>query len=216
MQYKPAIFNQSDANTEIYWYNFYRRYAIEDMQEKQQLRADFMEKGFDSYVFFTLSGKEINLAEELNNKYENIYSLVLRRIIHRSDHGRKWDEEDILIKGYVFIYVPENYDIRYIRSDNNPFKILNWKNDLGRLFGEDYRYAQWVLEQNGLIGVSKAIKVNEKVKIVAGPLAEMEGQIVEYSKRNRNCLVELNFMNRTIRTWLPFEWTDQNYIMDEE
>ena len=189
---------------------------MKDMKEKQQLRADFMEKGFDSYVFFTLSGKEINLAEELNNKYENIYSLVLRRIIHRSDHGRKWDEEDILIKGYVFIYVPENYDIRYIRSDNNPFKILNWKNDLGRLFGEDYRYAHWVLEQNGLIGVSKAIKVNEKVKIVAGPLAEMEGQIVEYSKRNRNCLVELNFMNRTIRTWLPFEWTDQNYIMDEE
>ena len=45
-------------------------------------------------------------------------------MIHRSSHGKKWDEESILIKGYVFVYVPENYDFRYIKSDNNPFKTL--------------------------------------------------------------------------------------------
>ena len=43
----------------------------------------------------------------------------------------------------------------------------------------------------------------------------MEGYIVKYSPRNRNCLVEVSFMNRTISAWLPFEWTDQNYIMDD-
>ncbi len=186
-----------------------------DIQQKQNLRNEFLENGFDSYVFFTLSGKEKDLAEELNGKYEDIYCLVLRRMVHRSDHGKKWDEESILIKGYVFIYVPHNYDIRYIKSDNNPYKILKWQLDLGRLFGDDYEYALWVLKQDGLIGVSRAIKINEKVKIVEGPLAEMEGYIVKYSKRNRNCLVEINFMNQTIHTWLPFEWTDQNYIMDK-
>ena len=185
-----------------------------NIEQKQELRKDFLENGFDSYVFFTLSGKEVDLAEELNSKYEDIYCLVLKRMMHRSDHGKKWDEENVLIKGYVFIYVPKNYDIRYIKSDNNPYKILKWQLDLGKLFGEDYEYALWVLRQDGLIGVSKAIKVNEKVKIVDGPLAQMEGYIVKYSKRNRNCLVEIEFMNQTIRTWLPFEWTDQNYMMD--
>ena len=185
-------------------------------EQKQALRKDFLENGFDSYVFFTLSNKEVDLAEELNGKYEDLYALVLKRMMHRSDHGRKWDEESVLIKGYVFIYVPKGYDIRYIRSDNNPYRILKWKLELGKLFGDDYRYSEWVLQQDGLIGVSKAIKVNEKVKIVDGPLADFEGYIVQYSKRNRNCLVEVNFMNQTIRTWLPFEWTDQNYIMEEQ
>ena len=59
-----------------------------------------METGFDSYVFFTLSGKEEDLAEELNARYEDICCLVLKRMVHRSDHGRKWDEEAVLIKGY--------------------------------------------------------------------------------------------------------------------
>ena len=187
-----------------------------NIEQKQALRKDFLENGFDSYVFFTLSNKEVDLAEELNGKYEDLYALVLKRMMHRSDHGKKWDEESVLIKGYVFIYVPKGYDIRYIRSDNNPYRILKWQLELGKLFGDDYRYSEWVLQQDGLIGVSKAIKVNEMVKIVDGPLADFEGYIVKYSKRNRNCLVEVNFMNQTIKTWLPFEWTDQNYIMDDE
>ena len=185
-----------------------------NIEQKQELRKQFLNDGFDAYVFFTLSGKEVDLAEELNSKYEDIYCLVLKRMMHRSDHGKKWDEESVLIKGYVFIYVPKNYDIRYIKSDNNPYKILKWQLDLGKLFGGDYEYALWVLQQDGLIGVSKAIKVNEKVKIVDGPLAKMEGYIIKYSRRNRNCLVEIEFMNQKIKTWLPFEWTDQNYIMD--
>ena len=102
-----------------------------------------------------------------------------------------------------------------MQSDNNPYRVLKQQLELGKLFGDDYRYSEWVLKQDGLIGVSKAVKVNERVKIVDGPLAEFEGYIVKYSKRNRNCLVEVNFMNQTIRTWLPFEWTDQNYIMEE-
>lgn len=185
------------------------------MNDKNVIREAFLRDGFDSYVFFTLSGKEEDLAEELNGKYENIYALVLKRVVHRSDHGKKWDEEAVLISGYVFIFVPLNYDIRLIRSDNNPYKILKWKLDYGKLFGDDYRYSLWVLQQDGMIGISKAVRVNEKVKIVEGPLQELEGYIVEYSKRNRNCCVELRFMNQTIRTWLPFEWTDQSYLMDE-
>ena len=92
------------------------------MKQKEDLREKFLNEGFDAYVFFTLSGKEEDLAEELNGKYDDIYCLVLKRMVHRSDHGVKWDEEDVLIKGYVFIYVPVNYDIRKIRSDNNPYR----------------------------------------------------------------------------------------------
>ena len=183
--------------------------------DKQELRKYFLEDGFDSYVFYAMDCSETELAEVLNSSYDELYALVLKRMIHRSDHGRKWDEESLLIRNYVFIYLPKDYDVKDIRTNSCSFRILKWKIDNGKLYGDDYAYAKWVLEQNGLIGVSKAIKVNEKVKIVAGPLQELEGFIVEYSKRNRNCCVELEFMNQKIRTWLPFEWTDQNYIMEK-
>ena len=185
-----------------------------DNPQKQNIRENFLSEGFDAYVFFTLSGKEEELAEELNGKYKDIYCLALKRMVHRSNHGRKWDEEAVMIKGYVFVYVPLIYDIKTVRSDNHPYHILRWKLELGKLFGDDYSYAKWVLEQDGLLGISKAVRINEKVKIIEGPLAELEGYIVRYSPRNRNCLVELTFMNQQIRTWLPFEWTDQNYRMD--
>ena len=185
------------------------------MDDKAAIRERFLTEGYDAYVFFTLSGKEEDLSEELNSKYPEIYTLVLKRTVHRSSHGKKWDEDAVLISGYVFVYVPSDYDIRTVRSDNNPYKILKWKLAYGKLFGEDLRYADWVLRQNGKIGISKAVRINEKVRILEGPLKQLEGYIVEYSKRNRNCCVELRFMNQTIRTWLPFEWTDQNYLMDD-
>lgn len=183
---------------------------------KDELRNSFLENGFDSYVFYTLENPETDLANELNGKYEDLYALVLKRMVHRSDHGRKWDEESVLITRYVFVYVNKGFDIKTIKADNNPYRILNFKQDSGLLYGDDYLYSEWVLKQDGLIGVSKAIKVNEKVKIVSGPLQELEGYIVDYSKRNRNCLVEINFMNQTVKTWLPFEWLDQNYILDKD
>jgi len=184
--------------------------------DKQELRQELINNGFNCYVFFTMSNSEVDLAEELNKKYEYIYCLVMKKMMHRSLNGKKWDEESVLIKGYVFVYTPLDLDIKYIKSDNNPFRILKKELETGKLFGDDYLYAKWLLNQNGMIGLSKAVKINSKVKIIDGPLKELEGYIVSYSPRNRNCQVEIKFMNQTIKTWLPFEYTDQNYIPDLE
>ena len=77
-----------------------------------------------------------------------------------------------------------------------------------KLMGSDLEYAKWVLENEGFLPVSKAKKVDGKVVLVDGPLKEMEGYIIEYSKKNRNCLVELEFMNQKTKVWVPFEWLD--------
>lgn len=182
--------------------------------QKSELRRYFLENDYDGYVFFTLSGKEELLCDEINKKYDDVYALVLKRLVHRSSHGVKYDEEDVLIKGYVFVFAQKFKDMKYVKSYDCPFRVLNQKLDDGRLFGRDYDYSKWVLEQDGFVGMSTAVKVNEKVKIVSGPLQELEGYIVTYDKRNRNCCVEVEFMNQKIKTWLPFEWTDQNYMME--
>ena len=54
--------------------------------------------------------------------------------------------------------------------------------------------------------MSKAIKVNGKVRVISGPLYNMVGNIKEYSKKNRNCRIEITLFNRVISMWLPFQW----------
>ena len=74
----------------------------------------------------------------------------------------------------------------------------------------DLEYAKWVLDVEGMLSVSEAIKIDGKVKIIAGALKKLEGNIVEYSKKNRNCCVEIDFLGQKTRTWLPFDWVDFN------
>ncbi len=75
----------------------------------------------------------------------------------------------------------------------------------------DLRYAGLVLDSGGVLGMSQAVMINGKTKIVSGPLQDLEGTIKEYSKRSRNCRVEIQMFNRTLSIWLPFEWVDLAY-----
>ena len=174
----------------------------------KQRKKDLKNIGYDAYCLFTLQGLEITICEELNSNYDYCIATPLIKMSHRSRNGVKYNAQDILLGGYIFLYVRKNYDINNIKSVRNYFKILSRENDNGKLYGEDLVYANWVLEAEGLISVSEAIKLNGKVKIINGPLKNLEGKIVKYSKRNRNCLIEIDFMSRHINTWLPFDYID--------
>ena len=76
----------------------------------------------------------------------------------------------------------------------------------GKLIGDNLTFAKWVLEIDGLLGISKASIENGLVKITDGPLLQMKDNIIKYSRRNRNCLVNLNIAGIKVETWLPFEW----------
>ena len=113
-----------------------------------------------------------------------------------------------MIGGYVFLFLEKGRDVFKICSAKNYFKILSYKNDNGKLYGKDLEYANWVLDIEGFLSVSDAININGRIKIVNGSLKNMEGSIVEYSRRNRNCCIEIDLLGQKIRTWLPFDWVD--------
>ena len=176
--------------------------------ELKQRKIELISKGYDAYCLYTLQGLEVNIASELNSNYDYILATPLTKMSHRSRNGNKYDTQEILLGGYIFLYIEKNRDVYKIKSTKNYFKILNRQNDDGKLYDEDLRYANWVLEAEGLISVSEAIELNGKVKIINGPLKNLEGNIVKYSKRNRNCLIEIDFMGQHINTWLPFDYID--------
>jgi len=171
-------------------------------------KEELMTLGYDAYCLFTLQGLEIDISKELNNNYDYLLATPLTKMSHRSNKGHKYDAQEVLLGGYIFVYLKKNYDIFQIRSIKNYFRVLSKENDKGKLVGHDLEYANWVLEKEGLISVSEAIKLDGKVKIVNGPLKDLEGSIVEYSKRNRNCRIEVFLFGQRIDMWLPFDWVD--------
>ena len=171
-------------------------------------KEELINEGYDAYCLFTLAGVELNIAEEINNNYEYCLATPLTKMSHRSHQGRKYNVQEIMLGGYIFLYLKKNFDVYKVRSSKNYFKILSNKNDDGRLYGSDLEYAKWVLDVEGSLSVSEAINLNGKIKIVNGPLKDLEGSIIEYSKRNRNCCIEIDLLGQKIKTWLPFEWID--------
>lgn len=176
--------------------------------ELKRRKLELVANGYDAYCLFTLQGLELNIAEELNNNYDYCIATPLTKMSHRSRKGKKYDVQEVMLGGYIFLYLEKGRDVYKIRSAKNFFKILSRKNDDGKLYGSDLEYAKWVLDVEGSLSVSEAIKLNGKVQIVNGPLKNLEGQIVEYSTRNRNCCIEIDLLGQKIRTWLPFDWID--------
>lgn len=174
----------------------------------QTRAARLRSEGFDAYCLFSLSENEVSLAYKLMRLNTLCVAMPFLRMMHKSVNGKKSLVQDVLLKGYVFVYVPSNFEIEMIKSGEIPFKVLVRVESGGRLNGDDRRYAEWVLEQGGMLDVSKAIRLNDKVKIVSGPLLGLQGSITETSKKNRNCKVQFSMMGRDLKLWLPFEWMD--------
>ncbi|MBQ6217196.1 MAG: hypothetical protein IJK53_07405 [Erysipelotrichaceae bacterium] len=175
------------------------------MVENETVRQKLLNEGFDCYTFYLVTGDEKLICERLNRRYPDSYFLTLRRMMHKSKDGVKWNVEDVLIKRYIFAYIKKGKTIDFL-SEIGSLIYVNDCGDEGKLADESYAFAKWMLEINGLLDISKAKLENGLVKITQGPLLQMENNIIKYSRRNRNCLISTNIAGIKVETWLPFEW----------
>ncbi len=181
-------------------------------EELEDRRTNLVVKGHDSYCLQTMGGKEIELAREINILYKDkeVLALPFLRITHKSKNGVKSTFQKVMLPGYVFLYLPKESEPFEIRPGGVSFHFVSnvEKNDY-ILHGSDEKYAQWIFNNGGIIGMSKAIKVNGKVRVISGPLYNLVGNIKEYSKKNRNCRIEITLFGRLISMWLPFQWVEE-------
>lgn len=176
-------------------------YGDECVRRELRLRAE----GCDAYCLFCMTDSEIQLAHELNRLNEECIALPFLRMKRRSAGGKHRLTQDVLLKGYIFIFVPKGYNLTLLKRGETSFRVLEREADGGLLTGEDRRYAQWALSQRGVLDVSQAVKVKDWVKIISGPLLDLEGRITGLSKRNQNYRVEFEMMGRKVDVWLPYE-----------
>lgn len=181
-------------------------------EELEDRRTHLVTVGHDSYCLQTLGGREVELARELNILYKDKDALALPflRITHKSVNGKKSTYQKVMLPGYVFLFLPTGTEPSEIRRGGVSFHFVrNIEENDYVLHGNDKKYAQWVFNNGGIIGMSKAIRVNGRVRVISGPLFNMVGNIKEYSKKNRNCRIEVTLFNRLISMRLPFQWVEE-------
>lgn len=74
------------------------------------------------------------------------------------------------------------------------------------LTGEDRLFAEWVLQCNGHVGLSKALLVGNKTRIIDGPLKDYEGSIRKIDRHKRRAWVDITIGDEVKSIQMYFEW----------
>jgi transcriptional antiterminator NusG len=158
---------------------------------------------------FCVTGKEETVAQSIEESCADIRATPVRQIKRKTTCGRTSLIAQVAFPGYVFLEVEPCGEAIFQLPRENLKALLMTPNSGWKLSGEDERYARWIFANGGLIALSKACMEGERVRIVSGPLKDLEGHIIRIDKRNRSGQIMLTFNNRVIKTWLGFEMIEK-------
>ena len=155
---------------------------------------------------FCRTGREEAVARSLEGQRQDLFATPVYQVKHKSVQGVKSTEVHILLPGYVYFRTKRNDppDPMYVED---AIRVLEHSGRKWQLIGQEAWFAQWIFENHGVIGLSKACRDEEgKTKIIEGPLKTLEAHIIKYDKRSRGCQIELDFCRGKACMWLAFEW----------
>lgn len=154
-----------------------------------------------SYCIYCKTGTEEKLQKSLVKLLRDEYFGEVRilfpvRVLHERSK-RVWGMvERPLLPGYLFLYLDGSAELDQflIKSSRDVFRILKNSDGTMQLRGLDEKYALWVYQHNGRFEPSKVIyKPGHKIKVLSGPLAEMEGKIVKVDRHHKRVVVAFMF-----------------------
>lgn len=154
---------------------------------------------------FCKTGKEQSVAEQIQTTCPNVRATTMRQLKYRTCKKVKTQEEAILLPSYVFFEAPSFMEPSIEFPTQNVIRILSMDNGIWQLQGEDERFVRWIFQYDGLLGFSKAYKAGDRIRIISGPLKDMEGKIRRVDKRGMSGQVILSFYGKDIPVWLGFE-----------
>lgn len=113
-----------------------------------------------------------------------------------------------VLPGYIFVYSDTPAPVGKIAQTENVYRVLHYGDGSYSLCGEDLAFAKWVYEQDGQIGLSRAVMVGDEMVIIDGPMKNYEGMIKRIDKHNRYAQIEID-LDGIVRTVnLSFQWME--------
>ncbi len=166
---------------------------------------DDSDSGTSYGCVFCLTGKERQVAEMIQLACPEAEAITMRKTRYRTCRKVKTLEEVIVMPSYVFFKAPSETEplVRFPHQD--VIRILTTDHGEWRLSGADEQFVKWLFHYHGLLGLSQAFKEGDRIRIVSGPLKDMEGKITRVDKRGCSGQVVLSFNGKDIPVWLSFE-----------
>lgn len=146
-----------------------------------------------AYCLYCKTGSEGVIARRAVELFNGAVAYAPVRVVQEKRKGVWEEREQILIPGYVFLYLEEEADLSIVRNMAGAYKILQYQTGFRELIGSDYEYASWVYKHKGRIGPSKALIEGSIVKVVDGPLSDGIGRIIKLDRHKRRAWVEFDF-----------------------
>lgn len=174
----------------------------------QPIEANAHEKNIAYGCLFCMTGKEQSVAERVQAACPDVRAITMRKIKYRTCRKVKQTEEAIVLPGYVFFKAPSYIEPVLIFPRQNVIRALSMEGDW-RLRGADEEFARWLFRYDGLLSLSQAYRDGDRIRIISGPLKDMEGRIRRVDKRGMSGQVLLSLNGREIPTWLSFELIDR-------
>ena len=154
---------------------------------------------------FCITGMENAVAQQIEYACDDVRAIVARLVKPRTSQGKKYTEESILFPGYIFFETLKSKDPLQRIPKENILSILTTDGSDWRLYGKDESLVKWLFSYNGVVPFSKAYQEGDRIKIICGPLKDLQADVQKVDKRNRSALVSLTFCNRTVKVWLSYE-----------
>jgi len=157
-----------------------------------------------SYCISCRTGMEMRVANLVKDslQIETVAPVKLKR----EWRGNRWEQKTrILLPGYIFAYSNSPLDIRLVNGLPYILKVLHYDDGDAVLRGRDREFAFWLVQHGGIVGISSAVIEGSRVKVVSGPLKELEGRIVKVDKRKQIAKVAFASYGTIKHFWLSFE-----------
>ena len=166
------------------------------------------------YVMQIMTGREQVLSQLLN---ERIDSSILKECFvpmtkRLSQYRGSWNEREfVLFPGYLFV-ISDNIDEFYQKLKLIPefTKILgNDGQGVLPLTTSDVSLVARFVNDDYVMEMSQGIIVNDRVKVMSGPLVGYEGNIVKIDRHKRICFIEVEFCGQLSRIKVGLEVIDR-------
>ena len=160
----------------------------------------------ENFVFcvFCEASWESKIEEFLKKLgYNSVISALVERNIYK--HGKFVKVLRSIIPGYVFFENDNEPDWNKICSHKHIYYPLQYLDNDKRLRTNDLHFVKWLKGNNGKISISKVRKIGNKIKIVDGPLKELEGRIVKINKKQKCAGIKIEGEGIKNIIWLSYE-----------
>jgi transcription antitermination factor NusG len=162
--------------------------------------------GESVYCVFCETSQEDKAETFLENIGYNVISALVERNVIKNEKLAK--ELRSLIPGYIFFETNSEPDWKNICKSKYIYYPLHYLDNGKKLKEKDLSFVKWLKGNNGIIKISKAIEIGKKIKIVEGPLMEMEGKIGKINKRQKCIGINLEGEGITNMIWLSHEYIE--------